>query len=133
MYSRVYIVVEIPEIDARYCHSFLPSWRAEAPLIIPVPSISPSTIRLLSFQNINAKNNHLTTVPSSRHDRCRPFPLDFSPRVTPQFTNDEKESGMQGTFQTQRGTARTKANGRFVIKVVIYYDRHYLVTIITSP
>lgn len=32
--------MEIPEIEARYCHSFLLSWRTAASLIIPVPSIS---------------------------------------------------------------------------------------------
>lgn len=42
--------MEIPEIEARYCHSFLLSWRTAASLIIPVPSIS---LKLASIHSNN--------------------------------------------------------------------------------
>lgn len=53
VYRVLSVFVEIPEIEARYCHSFLLSWRTAASLIIPVPSIS-SKLASIHSNNVSA-------------------------------------------------------------------------------
>lgn len=53
VYRVLNVFVEVPEIEARYCHSFLLSWRTAASLIIPVPSIS-SKLASIHSNNVSA-------------------------------------------------------------------------------
>lgn len=123
-------------MDARYCHSFLPSWRTGTPLIIPVLSIfssySPRWVRL-RLQGATKKNDFVFGDPVSSLFNQRVLRLlisfDFSPRITQGSLKINERCKLRfGTTQS----ARNAPNGRYDIGAIVYHHRHYLVTIITD-
>lgn len=78
------VFVEIPEIEARYCHSFLLSWRTAASLIIPVPSIS---LKLASIHSNNVSALGERQLPRWDQD-------DFSKKI-----NDSDDRSCLGPIQ----------------------------------